>query len=184
VRFDFARIERELAALVGIPLCGASRAADILTLSFGEKRHGVGTIGARKGKPTTYGEYAVHVQCAWRLAGPDGIVVARRDRYYPHSDLLREREDWQWLEDAEWDSSQPNASRWDERLRPWVEGGPYAVTGVRADELGGFQLALERHFLLEVFPDCSYDAEYWRFFKTDDPRPHFVVEASGINASV
>ena len=184
VRFDVARIERELAVLVGLPLWGAARAADLLTLAFGAERHGVSKFGRRKGEPRTYGEYALHVQCTWRIAGPDGIVTGRPDRFYPHSDLLREREDWKWWDDPDWDSLQLNANRWDERIEPWLAAGPYVVERVAADPLGGLSVALAGGFALDVFPDSSDDteySEYWRFFKPDDPRPHFVVLTGGID---
>jgi hypothetical protein len=183
VRFDVARIERELAVLVGLPLCNSHRAADLLVVHFGALTHGVSERGPRKGQPTKYGEYALHVQCTWRIAGPDGIVTGRPDRFYPHSDLLRWREDWHWFDDPDWDSSQLNANRWDERIQPWLAAGPYVVEGVAADPLGGLRISLAGRFALDVFPDSSDDteySEYWRFFKPDDPRPHFVVLTGGI----
>lgn len=183
MRFDVARIERELAVLIGLPLWNGHRAANLLVLHFGAERHGVLQFGPRKGQPSTFGEYALHVQCTWRIAGPDGIVVARHDLYEPHSDLLRERESWQWHDDPDWDCMKLNANRWDERFQPWLAGGPYIVESVAADSLGGLCVALAGGFTLDVFPDSSDDTEYsehWRFFMPHDPRPHFVVEGCGI----
>ena len=41
---------------------------------------------AAKGAERTVGDFALHVQCAWRIAGPNGIVAASRDRYVPAGD--------------------------------------------------------------------------------------------------
>lgn len=184
MRFDVARIERELAVIIGLPMWRATRAADMLCLQFGAVRTSLSQYGPRKGRLGTHGEYALHVQCAWRIAGPEGVVVGRADRYYPHSDLLRGREDWRWWEDPDWDSTQLNANRWDERIQPWMAAGPYVVAGVTADELGGLRVAFARGFALDVFAnDTSEDLEHWRFFSPHDPRPHFVVTTDGIDQS-
>jgi len=172
VRFDVARHEAALAPLVGLPLWRATRAANMLCLQFGTRLEGVSRFGPHKGTATTHGEYALHVQCAWRIAGPEGVVVAKSDLWHPHSALLREG--WDWSEDETWNPMDHDANRWDERIKPWTARS-YVLQAATADSLGGVRLALEDGFVLEVFPDWSHDGEYWRVFAPDDSRPHFVV---------
>jgi hypothetical protein len=57
--------------LRGLPLWSAGRAADMLWLSF----------GARRPAPTDrrpdreVGEWAVHLECPWRISAPDGVKL-------------------------------------------------------------------------------------------------------------
>jgi len=40
----------------------------------------------RKVEEGTVGEYALHVQCPWRVEGPEGIVAGRLDLWQPAAD--------------------------------------------------------------------------------------------------
>ncbi|MGH7488042.1 MAG: hypothetical protein ACREMY_20950, partial [bacterium] len=58
--------------LVGLQLSIVRRAADMLVLHFGPIRphpSGEGTIG----------DYALHVQCPWRIDAPNGTLTGRDD---------------------------------------------------------------------------------------------------------
>src|SRR6266516_3307006 len=58
--------------LIGLRLSIIRRAADMLVLHFGPiRRHPSGT--------GTVADYALHVQCPWRLDGPNGTVTGRDD---------------------------------------------------------------------------------------------------------
>jgi len=72
-------IEQALSVLIGLPLIGSDRVLDLNMFYFG-KAH---TTSTRAGREKEIGEYALHVQCAWRITGPHGIIVASQDRYYP-----------------------------------------------------------------------------------------------------
>ena len=61
------------------------------------------------------------------------------------------------------------------------EGAP-VVEGVRADSVGGFQLALSGGLTLDVFPDHSLPGEHWRLFSPGADAEHFVVTGEGIEA--
>jgi hypothetical protein len=118
------------------------------------------------------GDYALRVQCAWRITGPNGIVVASRDRYFPAGDPNNEPPDWQW--DVQ------GANRCDELVKAWSSGHAYVVGSARADSLGGLTLDLSQEFRLEVFPDDSLDSEHWRLLRPATDAPHFVVTGAGI----
>lgn len=159
-------IESALALLIGKALWGAGRAADLETFAFGERR----TVPDFRGKLREVGEHALHVQCAWHIAGPHGIVVASRDRYYPRGNPGDVPEGFEW--------DRPGANLCDERIEEFFRKQPegYAVSDVKADVWGGLRLSLEGGFLLAVFPDNSLREEHWRFFVPGAEAPHFVVD--------
>lgn len=81
MKVDVAEIERVLSPLVGLPLFQAHDAADLKVFAFGQA-HVVPRRFPQPGKPSTstVGDYALHVQCAWRIVGPDGVEIASRTR--------------------------------------------------------------------------------------------------------
>ena len=175
--YEPKRLEAALAPLVGLPLWKTHRAADLQVFHFGDRRMTTIDFGPRKGQESEVGTYSLHIQCAWRVRGPNGIVVGSQDRFYkagpaPHAD-----------EDDDWDWSVAGANRRDERLRMWLEGRSYVVQRANADATGGFVLTLAEGFALDLFPDDSLDDEYsehWRILRPDDLESHFVVSGSGI----
>src|SRR5262249_40376687 len=58
--------------LIGLRLSIVRRAADMLVLHFGDVR-------AHPSGEGTVGDYALHVQCSWRLDGPAGTVTGQGD---------------------------------------------------------------------------------------------------------
>lgn len=171
---DPARLEAALAPLVGLPLWASHRAMDVQAFQFGDKRTVTSKFGPRKGQQREVGAYALHVQCAWRIHGPEGIVVGSNDRYArPGLDPRAE-------DDPEWDWSAPGANRCDDRMRAWLARRAYVVERVAADATGGIELSLADGFVLAVFPDDSQDRERWRLLRPDDLGSHFVVSDSGI----
>jgi hypothetical protein len=82
LRHDPARLEAALAPLIGLPLWSSGSAADLHWFQFGARCEVTAQFGPRKGTRRTVGEYALHVQCEWRLLGTTGNVLATRG----HSD--------------------------------------------------------------------------------------------------
>ena len=158
-------IQQALTPLVGRPLRSIGRAANLLWLHFGEMRE----VPARGGGTKSVGEWAIHVQCAWRLCRDGRIVVAYRDYYYsPEGDAL-----------DDWDA--PGRSRFDQTaaaLNADFDANSPSVLSVTTDDVGGFSLALSHDYRLDVFPDdSSHDnySEHWRLFEPRADREHFVV---------
>ena len=82
-----AEIERQLGALVGLPLAAARRAADMRNFQFGVMR----TV-----KGGSVGDFALHIQCPWQIEGPDGIVTGRADLWDPALALEPDSPDFDW----------------------------------------------------------------------------------------
>ena len=164
------QIEGFIKALVSLPLRDALRAADMEMFHFGR----LVEVSTRSGTMEV-GEYALHVQCAWRLAGPRGIVVGSGDRYYPAGDPNREPEGFDW--------SEPGSNRCDERMGIFLREHatvPVVVQSVAVDGLGSLRFGLSDGFSLEVFPDDSLGGELWRLITRVNGSEHFVVTGHGI----
>jgi hypothetical protein len=103
-----ASIENALAPLIGLPLWAAGHAADMLWLSLGAKVH-----APSMGNPNREtGEYALHVQCPWRISGVAGLIAGSSDLAAADLGLAR------WLDAHTSD--------------------PLRVISIRADRRGGF----------------------------------------------
>jgi hypothetical protein len=165
------RICEALSALVGLPLWGAARVLNMEMFHFGERSIRLN----RKGVEKEVGEYALHIQCSWRIVGPDGIIVGSDDRKYPED----ENADWE-----EFDSDGP--SRCEARMMAWLNehtASPLEVQHVEAEHTGGFQLLLQHGFVLMAFPANSLRGEYsehWRLFRPSEER-HFVITGHGVD---
>jgi hypothetical protein len=171
---DIAQVERALSPLVGLPLCGSSRAADLQMFDFGGTRTRVRQFGPRKGETAEVHDFSLHVQCGWRVRGPAGIVVGATDLRYRSGDDP-------YGDDNDWDYQLTGASRRDQRIAAWLRGAPFEVLRVHADEVGGCVIELAGRFTLDVFPEHSLDGEYSEHWRLLRPDSHCVVSGRGID---
>lgn len=168
------RIQEALAVLVGQPLWSSGRAADLEWFEFGGRR----TVKDSRGKEREVGDYALHVQCAWRIRCGDKVVVASRDLYYPPEETAEEIDTRP--ENFNWDVQGGN--RRDKRITELFqnETREFSVQKVEAGEAGAFTIILDQGYALDVFPDDSQSGEHWRLFKPYRGERHFVVSGNGI----
>ena len=133
---------------------------------FGARRKVVDFRGSEK----EVGEFALHVQCAWRITREDRVIIGSRDIHYPadHSEGQEIPDEFDWDRD-------PN--RLDKLLHTLFEEGTkeLKVERVEVGDAGRFLAVLSRDFSLEVFPDDSLPLEHWRLFNPYAEQPHFVV---------
>lgn len=175
---DFMRehVEKALAVLVGKPLWMCRRAADMAMFQFGAH------VKTRDffGKASEVGEYALHVQCAWRISKGNVISVGSRDLYYPAN---YQDESQEYPADFDWDR-EPN--RRDKLLRLLFADGTreFIVERIEVGAAGAFRAAFSDGFSLEVFPDNSFKGEHWRLLNPEKDEPQFVMTGIEIEASV
>jgi hypothetical protein len=144
------RVTKHLARILGKPLWGGGRAADLLWLQFGD-RH---LAPAIRGGARELGEYALHVQCAWRISCAQGIASA--------SDLTPE-------------------SRIGESLSVFVSSYCTAlVQSIDADERGGFSIRLAGGCIVQVLPEGEAE-EQWRLFSPGREGPHVVLVGTEVS---
>ncbi|KLV28711.1 hypothetical protein [Priestia megaterium] len=165
-------IRSQIGKLIGLNLRYAGRASNLFWLGFGEM-----ISVTRRGKNEELAEYALDIQCSWRITKDNKILVGSRDFYSPRTGWNEENDDFDW-------DVQGN-NRFDERIESFIENAKEHVTveRVEPDEVGGLKIFLSQGYLLEVFPDTSEDDEYsefWRFFNRRENSPHFVVTGNGI----
>jgi hypothetical protein len=166
-----AQIEGSLAVLIGKALWGCHRAADMATFQFGARAPRQDFFK----RPAEVGEYALHVQCAWRIRSSDRIVVGSRDLYYPVK-LTAGRQEIS--SDFDWDRD-PNLR--EELLRLLFEDGrkDFKVQKVAAGIAGGLRIDCDHNLALEIFPDTSLPNEHWRLFSPGREGSHVVVTGAG-----
>jgi hypothetical protein len=163
-----------LQPLIGLKLSRMALAADMRTLQFGntEARKGGGAVG----------EYALHVQCPWRLEGKTGIITGSGDLYVPYEKSEEQEESFDWEEGG---SLQDRVLRellrgYDENTKQIVNStNLLVVEDIHADSAGGFCLTLSGGYRFAVFPNGTR-SEAWRLFRPSrdghkSNEKHFVV---------
>ncbi len=163
-------IEETLHPLRGLRLSIARRAADMRGFHFGEI------------KPTprgTSGVYVLHIQCAWRIDGSDGIVTGSSDLWRPAE--KGPEFDWDTWHYEKSENLQDQKiglllQDYDATTRSYVNTTSLLVVeDIKADCCGDVTITLSGGYRLRLFPDCSVE-ENWRLFKADSSDPHFVIE--------
>ena len=167
------QIEKVAVALIGTRLWACRRAADMATFQFGARKE----VSDFFGRPSEVGEYALHVQCAWRIARGDQTVVGSRDLYFPASykDITAEVPP-----EFDWDRD-PNLR--DRLLLSLFDNGTreFAVRRVEVGAAGALRILLSDGLCLDVVPDTSLELEHWRLFRPGVDGPHLVVGGAPID---
>jgi len=166
IEAEKAEVEAVLRVLLGLPLWAAGRLLDLEWFEFGARHVGKD----HRGRAREVGEYALHTQCSWRIAGPEGIVVGSRDRFRPRGNPEEVPEDF--------DCNKTGETLCDERTEAFFSGpckDSLIVEEIVVGDWGAFSLSLGGGFALDVFPDDSLDDENWRFFQPYCETPHFVL---------
>ena len=141
------------------------------TFDFGERK----TVPALRGETREVGEYALHVQCAWRVTTQDRVIVGNRDLYYPAD--YRQGEEVSPSFDYEKDYN-----RRDKLLTSLFENGTreFVVREVQVGTAGSIHILLSEGVALELFPNDSLSDEHWRLFQPGKEDRHFVVTGKGV----
>ncbi len=163
-------IESRLQVLVGQPLIGSARAADMEMFSFGEL---VMTPAGRRTPRQLAGRYGLHVQCPWRIVRAGSLTVGYDDLREPRSDLA---------EDVEFDPNELEMTLRDELLASFHrerKDRPRLVAAVAATDVGDLRITFDDGCVLDVFPDmAAARREHWRFM--DQQGGHMVVGGEGL----
>jgi len=166
-----AQIENATAVLVGKPLWKCTRAADLASFQFGARNKVPGFRNTTK----EVGEFALHVQCAWRIVRKDRVIVGSRDLYFPadYSD------DEEIPPEFDWDRD-PNLR--DKQLQSLFDNDSleFTVLGVETGAAGSLRIALSGGLFLDILPYDSLLHEHWRLFDPRTDSSHFVVTGGGI----
>jgi hypothetical protein len=173
-RIHQEQILTHLQPLVGLQLACTRRAADLRNLQFGPLRAVEGG---------TVGEYALHVQCPWRMEGPDGIITGRCDLWEPaEPSTAIDRDGWDYEADENLQDRRLSVllGGYDPATRSFVNRTAHLVVeDVRADGYGGAAIRFSGGYQLVLFP-AGTRGEDWRVFRPGTDEPHFVVVGGSI----
>jgi hypothetical protein len=123
------------------------------------------------------GEYALHVDCPWRIESGNEIITGFHDWYNFAGDV----------EPDDWEPARDGGSLQELRLRELFaspleieraivnRASRLVVTNIASDAYGGCRIILDNHLCIAVFP-CASTREHWRLFRTNDESPHLVSE--------
>lgn len=130
----------------------------------------------QRGRDREVGQYALHVQCAWRIARGDRVAVGSRDLHYP-ADY---REDEDVPEEFDWDHDPNRRTR---LLAELFEGArEFVVQQIDVGDAGSLHFVLSDGFSMDVLPYDSLKLEHWRLFEPGKDQPHFVFTGAGIES--
>src|SRR5713101_1167998 len=147
-------VEHALGALVSLPLWSLGRAADLTWFEFGSRRSVKGYNGMEK----EVGDYALHIQCAWRITQGEKVAVGRGDIFCtPEESTEPTPADFDWQKGNRFDRVAASLLQ--------NESRQLMVRSVNIGEAGSFSIVLEDGYKLEAFPHDSESGEHWRFFK-------------------
>jgi hypothetical protein len=160
-------VQQVAKCLIGLRLSVARRAADMRVFHFGQMRERDGT---------TVGQYALHIQCSWRIDGPNGIFTGRGD-LCEHISGRPMPDEW---EPSIYDNVQDAQisdllGGYDTKTHSHVNvSESLVVERVRASDMGDLDIDLSGGYRLVLFPDGSI-CEAWRLFEPGKDVPHFVI---------
>lgn len=129
-----------------------------------------------EGLDGSWGEFALHLQCPWRLEGPAGFVTGQGD-LWEHATLSLPPEGWSYesgdsLADARLRTAIGRSAPIDSQAKGGSERR-LVVEAVQASEFGDITLSLSDGYVLRVFPDTSR-GEAWRLLRPKGEEEHFV----------
>ncbi len=153
-----------LKPLLGLPLRGLGRSANLLSVHFGNLRE----MSAREGGPGTAPEWTIQIQCPWRISQGSRIVVAYRDFYFSDVPLKN--------------VAVMTKSRFDSVIAglcaEFAEIPP-VVRRLETDDTGGFSIHLSDDYCLEAFPaENTESGKCWRIFEPVAQGQSFVFPPS------
>lgn len=162
-------VEQHLRPLIGLPLSDFGRACDMAMFRFG-------AIDVINGACVC--DYALHVQCTWRLQSEERIIAGRHDLFDPSE----ETEDFDW---ESWDWTESSETRLDRCMQEFLlldevkANGGLVVENVCADAHGGATLSLSHEYALVLFPAAT-EGEDWCLFSPRTGGPFFTISGGRV----
>lgn len=151
------QIEHHLAALIGLDLSAAGRAADMLTFQFGPLQK----MTTRRGSIKHVGSWALHIQCRWKIDRANEVFACS----------------------ADFAVSDEGTHATLERIQGIIaDDGPFTVESIAVDDNGNVSISMSRRLQLVIVTDGAPDEEDWRFFEPGSDK-HFVIEGGKVDPS-
>ncbi|GHV43885.1 hypothetical protein FACS1894180_4310 [Bacteroidia bacterium] len=163
-------IAKVLKQLIGYKLTRSTRMGATECLKFG-----ILYSIDHKGIEWQIGEFAIHLQCPWRITKNDTLIVG--------SDDVSEQpdENAEYDENFNWDIQGGNLR--DVKLQSFIKLGKCMVQSITTDDFGGFELTFIDNIKLTVFPALSSKnfGEHWRLLDNrNGTKCHYVIDTCGV----
>lgn len=145
------------------------RASNMVWLHFGNVYETTNKLNMKVQKS----EYALHVQCPWRLINNNSgeIFVASND-VYELSGIANNNQN------ADWETQ--GSSLFDDKVSELcADESDIRVTKVRISRTRDLIITFSNNYQFQCFANSSSDVEYWRFITRSQSR-HFVAYASRV----
>jgi hypothetical protein len=162
-------LDTAIDSLIGLLVLSTGRAADMQWFQFGEAV----TRTNRAGQTRTVGQYALHVQCAWRIMRGATVVVGSDDIGYDARGTATA---------AVADSNQRSTWR-DARVAKLVSHEALRVTTVDISDVAFARFELNHTYALQLLPMTSIVGERWRLLRNIEPTKHWIVSDSGLDTA-
>ncbi len=164
-------------------LRSVSRAGTMISFGFGDLVESTVAQKTDDGKIITkkadVPQYALHIDCSFRINCGDKIMMSQRDIFCPSSEKMASSE---YNEDEfEWDLVGNN--RFDEESRNHFVDTTmnFFVKKITISDVGDLTISLTNDFSIDVFVDSSENEECWRFFEIGNAdNSHLVVTGEGV----
>lgn len=159
-------IKQQLNLLIGYELTHTTRMGATECLKFG-------TLYKTdfKGIERLIGNFALHLQCAWRFTKNDVILVGDLDLYEQPNEMA------DFDMNFDWDIQQGNLR--DVKLKSLLQSEKLIVKSVENDSFGGFEINFNEDFKLTAFPTLSSKSQYsehWRLLDNrKEDNEHFIA---------
>ncbi len=172
-------MDNPTSVLIGKPLWRCTRAADMACFQFGN-RHSRKTSD---GRDSEVGDYALHVQCSWRITRGDEILAARADLFQPESLVSPTTDSY-----FDWQKSNLQDAKIRKLFMDDTRQFTVVATALRA--AGELDILFDDELRLAVFPDSSVrteEMEHWRLFTPSidaglsGKHPHLVFSGLGLH---
>jgi hypothetical protein len=161
VPVPLSAVAEALQELEGLTFWDGGRAADMKMFAFGSPRE-----LPRRGGGVTVGQFALHLQCPWRLT-QNGVTLTS------HEDIAASTGSGGSA------SADRATNRCDEVIERLFASGAFTVVGASCQPLSDLTIACTNGLVLEVRVDAD-NAEQWRLFEPAEVPgqglDHLVVE--------
>jgi hypothetical protein len=130
-------------------------------------------LPSRKNKPRgSIGDFALHIQCPWRIESDNRILTGRSDLWEP----VDRPEGSSYVD---WDY-EIDGNLQDQLIAQFISNNDnLLVETISVQPNCSFTLAFRCGYRLVVFPSGSI-GEDWRLFRPDSDEPHLVVSGGAI----
>lgn len=145
-----------IRSMIGLGLSGIGRALNMGVFSFGAD---VAWVESDTGASRTGSEYAIHVQCPFRLTRGGRILVGSND-VLPSREVM--------TDPIGRDSEMESVTAFDvvaDRIVKATQSSPLVVRDVRITKSGDLRVELSDRVAIEAFPASGSPSEAWRLFR-------------------